>query len=173
MDNGLFESGIHTEKSDIRAHVSLVNKTVYVYQTCQGLKAIEEYNPPLRPAGQDGVEGVTAMGWLVKVEWIEGLRKLRASLWPGWAELAREKTTSRKGALAVECVTYTMRKGRFPFWVDAYEDDRLSIQVKGTDIVVFNRHWVQVKCDRRCGEKPNGTGNLYLQQAERNPLKRY
>jgi len=43
--NELFEYGIMIEKSDIRAHVSVVNRTIYVYKTIEGIKAIEEYHP--------------------------------------------------------------------------------------------------------------------------------
>ena len=165
----LFEYGIHTEDSDIRAHVSGVDKTVYVFRTRNGVSAIEKNNPPLRNAGQPGVKGPTAEGWLVRLEWVDDLRRLIFHSWPLWDELSRATSTTDKGRLAVECVLDTMRKGRFPFWIDASEDDRENVQRKGTDILIFARKRVQVKCDYRAGE----TGNLFLQRAERNPLKRY
>ena len=57
------------------------------------------------------------------------------------------------------------------FWLDAAEDERENVQIQGTDILVFSRKRVQVKCDYRCGDRPLGTGNVFLQRAERNPLK--
>jgi hypothetical protein len=50
------------------------------------------------------------------------------------------------------------------------------VQIDGDDIVVLtgaNRVHIQVKCDYPGGDKAlGGTGNLYLQVAERNPLKK-
>ena len=73
----------------------------------------------------------------------------------------------------MEAVLDSMRLGRFPLWVDAAEEDRENIQLKGMDIVLFCRKRIQVKCDYRSGDRPLGTGNLFIQKAERNPLKRY
>jgi len=167
----LFEYGIQTEKSDIRAHVSVVNRTVYIFRTSLALQAIKEFKPVIKPAKQPGVEGVTAEGWLMEVEKIPDLRRARYHSWPHWDEFNERLSTSAKGALAVRCVLDCMRHGRFPFWVNASEDDRENVQLKGTDILVFCRKRIQVKCDWKCGDKPLGTGNVYLQRAERNPLK--
>lgn len=164
----LFEYGIHTENSDVRAHVSGSNATIYVFPTKNGVKAIEENDPPLRSAGQPGVVGRTAEGWLVKPSWVADLREVKFRSWQGWSEYRPTMTTSEKGKLAIQCVLQVMRLGRFPFWVDASEDDRENVQISGTDILVFARKKVQVKCDWRAGE----TGNLFLQRAERNPLRR-
>ena len=169
MDD-LFEHGIHTENSDIRAHVSAFNQTVYVFRTPEGIKAIERHKPPLVPAWQDGVDGPTAYGWLVKDIWIDGLRRLPCRRWSKWEEFAACRTTSDKGRLAVACVIDLLAIGYFPLWIsDAAESDRHDVQIKGTDIVVFARKKIQVKCDMPAGR----TGNLFLQKAERNPLKRY
>jgi hypothetical protein len=163
----LFEYGIHTENSDVRAHVSGTNKTVYVFPTANGVKAVEVHEPPLRSAGQPGVVGRTAEGWLVKPEWIDDMREVKFRSWAGWDEYLSTMSTTDKGKLAVRCVIDVMRLGRFPFWIDASEDDRENVQIKGTDILVFARKRVQVKCDWRAGD----TGNLFLQRAERNPLR--
>ena len=163
----LFEYGIHTERSDVRAHVSGTNKCVYVFPTKNGVEAIKRHSPPLRSAGQPGVMGRTAEGWLVKPEWIDDMRVLRFHSWPDWECYSETMSTSEKGKLAVRCVVEAMRLGRFPFWLDASEDERENVQISGTDILVFCRKRVQVKCDWRAGT----TGNLFLQRAERNPLR--
>ena len=72
----------------------------------------------------------------------------------------------------MQCVTQAMKLGRFPVWFDAIEDTRDYVQLAGTDMLVFVKKRVQVKCDYTAGDKPLGSGNLYLQKAERNPLKR-
>ena len=171
--DSLFEYGIHTEDSDIRAHVSPVNRTIYVFPTQNGVEAVFRRPREERYAGQAGVVGCTAVGWLVPVEEIADLRRLKFTTWEGWTQFRRELTTSRKGQLAVSCVCAAMQRGRFPFWVDATEDDRRNVQIVGTDILVFCRKKVQVKCDYEAGDKPLGTGNLFFQRAERNPLKRF
>jgi hypothetical protein len=175
----LFPYGIHEERSDVRAHVSVVNRTVYVFPTRNGIEAIKRENPPLRPAGQPGVEGPTAEGWLVKPDAIADMRRVRFYSWEGWKEFNKKLTTTKKGKLAVQCVIETMRRGKFPFWIDATEDQRKDIQVSGTDVLVFCKKRIQVKCDYDAGERngPNGertgTGHLFLQKSERNPLARH
>ena len=170
IEKELFEYGIQTEASDIRAHVSIVNKTIYVFQTRNGIKSIEKFKPEIRPAYQPGVIGKTAEGWLVKVEWIDDLRRLKFDSWD-WNGYHDKMSTTNKGAWAVSCVLKSMRLGKFPFWVDTTESDRENVQMKGTDILVFCRKKVQVKCDAKCGDLPLGTGNLFLQRSERNPFK--
>ena len=169
MSEELFEYGIHVERSDVRAHVSPLDKTIYVFQTFQGLRAIQENDPPLVPGYQLGVKGRTAEGWLTKIEWIKDIRRLRFHSWDGWNRFSSAALTSQKGELAVECVVALMRAGRFPLWLDCSEDDRVNVQLAGTDILIFARKKIQVKCDYPAGR----TGNLFLQKAERNPLRRH
>jgi hypothetical protein len=172
LDVALFEYGIQTEGSDIRAHVSVVNKTIYVFPTRNGIEAVFRERREERYAGQRGVSGPTAVGWLVPVQDITDLRRVKFASWEGWTQFRRELCTSRKGRLAVTCVIGAMKRGRFPFWLDATEDERQNVQILGTDVLVFCKKKVQVKCDFDSGDKPLGTGNLYFQRAERNPLKR-
>jgi hypothetical protein len=87
--------------------------------------------------------------------------------------------TSDKGRKAVELVAAMIRNGLFPlpYAVGQLDSDPAKdMQINGDDIIVdlgANRVHIQVKCDFRGGDKAlGGTGNLYLQVAERNPLKR-
>lgn len=170
FEPALFEYGIHTEASDVRAHVSVVGRSIYAFRTRHGLDAIARLHPATASAWQPGVSGRTAEGWLVPPNEIADCRRLRFYSWPRWSAFSDDLSTSEKGRLAVECVVESMRAGRFPFWILASEDERREVQVKGTDIVVFCKQRVQVKCDWRCGDGPGATGNLFLQRAERNPL---
>jgi hypothetical protein len=172
IDAELFEYGLHTEQSDIRAHVSVVNKTIYVFPTRNAVETVRRIQPPVRPAYQKGVVGRTAEGWLVRVADIPDLRKRQFLSWEGWTQFRQDLDTARKGQLAVLCVIACMKRGYFPIWFDASEDDRANVQILGTDILVFCRKKIQVKCDYHGGDKPAGTGHLFLQRAERNPLKR-
>lgn len=164
--------GILTENSHIRAHVSVVNRCIYVFPTAAVIDAIRINNPQERTAGQPGVKGPTALGWLVRPEWIEDIRRIKYHSWRGWDRFKPIMTTSEKGALAVLCVMGSMKLGRFPFWVEAQESDNAKIQIMGTDIVIYHNQRVQVKCDWKGGDQPAGTGNLFIQRAERNPLGR-
>jgi hypothetical protein len=169
MTPELFPHGIFEENSDVRAHVSVLEKIIYVFPTRNGINAIKVHDPVLKSAGQPGVDGPTATGWLVRPDWIEDIRKVKFLSWERWGEFNEDLPTNKKGKLAVECVIEIMRRGRFPFWIDATEDQRENIQISGTDILVFCKKRVQVKCDYPIGK----TGNLFLQKAERNPLKRH
>jgi hypothetical protein len=165
----LFEYGICTESSDVRAHVSVCDRTVYVFETKNGIRAIEEHDPPIVTATQPGAKGPTASGWLVRFEWVSDLRRLKFYSWPSWGMFTSSLSTSEKGALAVRCVIDIMKIGRFPLWFDAAEADQPEIQIQGVDILVFANKKIQVKCDYRAGD----TGNLFLQKSERNPFGRH
>lgn len=169
--NELYPYGIQTENSDIRAHVSVVNRIIYVFPTENGRAAIALKKPPLRTATQPGVNGITADGWLVDISWIPDLRRIKAWSWPGWHRFSPDLTTTEKGRLAIESVMYAMQNGKFPLWLKATEDRDRNIQIAGTDILLCCKKHIQVKCDYRGGDKPLGTGNLFLQRAERNPLR--
>lgn len=171
----LFNYGIHTEKSDVRAHVSFAAKKVFVFKTLKGLEAIQKHSLKVAEAFQPGVNGSTAAGYLCPPDLIDDIRRIRLAPYrfTGWKF---DATTSDKGKWAVEIVVELAKAGRFPIWVSVRDDERESIQIKGTDIVVFARQHIQVKCDWRAGDKTkDGTmcsGYLFLQIAERNPLKR-
>ncbi len=169
----LHEYGIHTEQSDIRAHVSVVNRTVYVFETAEAVAAIVALRPPIVTAKQPGCSEITAEGWLVPAVKIDGMRKLAFQTWSRWDEFSPAMTTSQKGDLAVACVVRLLEIGRFPLWIKTCESGDRRIQIAGTDILVTCDKRIQVKCDWRCGEKPKGTGNLFLQRAEQNPFKRH
>jgi len=167
----LTEYGIHTEDSDVRAHVSVVNRCILAFRTMAGRDAITRLDPPLRSARQPGVDAVTAVGWIVPVDEIEDLRTLRFYSWPKWGRFTPELSTSEKGSLAVQCVIDCLAAGRFPLWIVAEENDERAVQIRGTDIVLSGKTKIQVKCDYRSGPAPLGTGNVFLQQAEMNPLR--
>jgi hypothetical protein len=164
--------GILTEESDIRAHVSVVNKSIYVFETCKGIEAVNtKTHNDLVSAYQPGVAGATAKGWPIPIDQIDGLIRVDMHDF-GFPCFGQYKmSTSEKGAMAVSCVCVALRSGKFPFWVDSEESSDASIQIAGTDVVLAFKKRIQVKCDWGSGERPNGTGNVFLQFSERNPLK--
>jgi hypothetical protein len=168
----LVDYGIQTEQSDIRAHVSPQARRVMVYRTAAMLDLLSGRRYREASASQEGVEGITARGFLVPVEDVPDLRVLHFESYP-WATFpARTATTTARGAAAVDVVVKCLRRGRFPLWVDGSETDRRDVQVSGTDIIIFCRQRIQVKCDWLAGRREWGcTGNLFIQTAERNPRR--
>jgi len=179
-NNLLHEYGIQNEQSDLRAHVCPLVRRVYVYPTVEGQRAIKGGRWPARKAYQPGVVGETALGYCVPPFVIRRCVALevRAEAW-GAAHFDQNENTSEKGNKAVQFVAGMIRAGIFPLpclLKDLVEEADKAIQIKGDDITVTvgsSRIHVQVKCDYRGGDPTlGGTGNLYLQVAERNPLKR-
>jgi len=176
----LFDYGIQNEQSDLRAHVCPLVRRVYVYPTVEGRRATEAGGRSARPAYQAGVTGPTAMGYCVPPFDIRRCVALevRADAWAA-ATFCETDDTSTKGAKAVRFVAGMIRAGVFPlpYAIDQCDaDPSRTMQINGDDIVVTvgsNRVHIQVKCDYRGGDVAlGGTGNLYLQVAERNPLRK-
>jgi hypothetical protein len=172
----LFEYGILTEASDIRAHVGVAGRAVYIFQTKVAVQLLTANlgKYPIKPAEQPDVDGITATGWCVPFGDIPDIRRVRYHSYP-WQNFSPKDKPSEKGRKAVEVVTALLRIGKFPIWIDATESPDVVLQITGTDVIIFNKTRIQVKCDWRCGNErpwPECTGNLFLQKSERNPLKR-
>lgn len=166
----LFDYGIHNEATDIRAHVGVIARRCYVFPTRSGISVMKLF--PEKLAMQPGWDAVTAKGHIVPWERIPNL--LRVNLNPEWLHgFTKELSTSEKGIRAVAIVAKLLRAGRFPLWFDGELIGNVHLQIEGEDIRVQGKWRIQVKCDFNCGEKEfGGTGNLFLQTAERNPLHR-
>lgn len=166
----LFDYGIFQENSHIRAHVSVVSRCVYVFKTAAALDAIATGKYSQRPAYQAGVNGATAMGYVVPVSEIDDIRQVLWHQAAWWESFSPELSTTKKGALAVRVVRRTLEKGLFPLWLDVpLSETSKELDIQGTDILINGVWRIQVKCDYNAGKE--GTGNLYIQTAERNPLK--
>jgi hypothetical protein len=172
--NELFEYGIHNEHSDIRAHVGVVARMVFVFKKQAGIDAMQEAEE--RCASQPGVNGIpTGLGKIVPIGSIAGLRLIKLTHWPIWEKFSNIMTTTEKGKLAVWIVIETLKRGYFPLWIDATETDDKNIQILGTDIIIDLKKRVQVKCDWRAGPRhiDGCSGNVFLQTYECNPLRRW
>jgi len=176
----LVEYGIQTEQSDLRAHVCVNARQVYVYPTKKGIEAINTGNFRKMPASQPGAAFPTAEGFLVPPNLIWGCIPINAA----WAMervgiIDYSASTSLKGDWAVMVVRHLLSKGWFPMWGTSEVISELDIQIKGIDLIVTSKARIQVKCDYeggtpkrvgRLGERV--TGNLFLQTAECNPFGR-
>lgn len=168
----LVEYGINHEESDIRAHVSVSDNSVYVFSTTRAKTVVAENE--LREvevwSDVDGRRELTATGLLAPI----ALLKPRRIYCPELISAAGFITggyeiTSEKGRKAQWVVKRLMQQGSFPLPVNPQIVDDVDIQVDGADLIVHGDWRVQVKCDWRAGE----TGNIFIQVAERNPLGQF
>ena len=170
----LFDYGIEVEQSDIRAHVGPATRRVYVFRTAEARKLAAMGKYDIAAAFQPGVDGPTATGWKIPVGDFRGIFTLRWDALQWWTWFSKDSPTNEKGRHAVRVVTELLKAGRFPLWVDCDENDRTRLQLKGTDILLYGKWRIQVKCDWSAGPRElGGTGNVFIQKAERNPLKKW
>jgi hypothetical protein len=169
----LFPHGILTENSDIRAHVALGTRAIYVFKTSYAIELIRSRSYPSRPACQPGVLGITAMGIIVPWKDIPDIRRIQYLSERWWESFSEQDTTTVKGKKACDVVAKLLKMGRFPLWCTEPANDtkNIELQIKGTDVLLWGKWRIQVKCDYKAGE--GGSGNLFLQTEERNPLKRH
>jgi hypothetical protein len=171
MEQKLVEYGILQEQSDIRAHVSVVTKTVFVFKT-EEVKKILPGKYRLVGASQPGISVKTAEGWLVPVGDIPDIRQIKCNNYSWWDRFSDSDSTSEKGKKATKVVVFLLRKGQIPLWLSVREPEEKDIQISGVDIIITKNLRIQVKCDWRSGPKElGGSGNLFIQKAEINPRK--
>jgi hypothetical protein len=171
-ESGLYKYGIEEEQSDIRAHVSFIGRCVTVFRTADILALVSANAYRETTATQQGVSGPTAKGVLVPIADIEPKYILTSDKCP-WQKFNAEKTDlAALGRNAVAVVKAAIKANKFPMWVCGIVETDKEIDIQGTDIVVNARRRIQVKCDwGACPKEDGGTGNLFIQTHERNPLK--
>jgi len=175
----LVEYGIRNELSDIRAHLCFKTKTLYAFPTKSGLedmeRCISERKTTYKYGYQRGINYATGGGYPIPWNEIKNLKRVRMD--DDWFKnyAGPEKmTTSEIGDMAVEIVMRLMREGRFPFFVDPSFCLDADLQRRGMDIHVNGKWKIEVKGETYGGEKERGgSGNLFFQTHELNPLKRY
>lgn len=170
----LFEYGIAEEQSDIRAHVSLPGRRITVYRTADMVALIAENTYEERTATQPGVDFATACGYVVPLCDIQPQYVLTSSTfpWDNWNHAAMN--CGEKGDMAVACVKAAILSNKFPLWVCGTVNEDTELDIMGTDIVVAAKRHIQVKYDAPAYPKSEGgTGNLYVQTHECNPLHIY
>jgi hypothetical protein len=168
----MFNFGILQEESDYRVHICFVEGYAYLFKTSAGRDACNSGIFKMRQAFQPGVDGATANGYIVPPMKIEGCKRIQipTNILQQVNCVEFDKTTA-KGNKAVECVRQMFKLGLLPISIETKFIEDKDIQIKGIDIIVIAHTKIEVKCDYKGGVQ--GTGNLYLQIAERNPLKHH
>lgn len=171
----LHRYGIEDEQSDIRAHVSLPGRSLLVYRTSDMVDLVRLKAYPERNATQPGVDFDTAKGWIVPIADIIPMGAFIRSEhfpWDRWSH--NEMGCKEKGDMAVYCVKAAIVNNRFPLWVCGRTNADTELDIQGTDIIVSARRRIQVKYDHLAYPKnEGGSGNLFIQTRECNPLKIY
>jgi len=170
MSVEMTDYGIQTEQTDLRVHVCFGEGFIYVYPTANGLEAADSGRWPKVQAKQPGVDGATAEGFLVPPNAIEGCVRVEIpKKWLANLNCGRELSTSAKGAKALALVQVMLKRAKLPVHLGSLEIGDQELQVQGTDLLISARLRLQIKCDYDGGR--DGSGNLFLQTAERNPKR--
>jgi len=172
--HSLIPYGIQNEKSDFRVHVCPVVKRIYVYPTppivekLKNLNMVERLLYLSQPVSYGG--GNSAIGLLIPYNLIP---ECKAYQLPGsvdfWEYITRAKNgTSDKGARTTRLVSIAISEGWIPFRGNVKEVTNIQEQILGIDLTA-GKLTIQIKHDLNGGPKElGGTGNLFLQIAERN-----
>jgi len=174
--------GIQTEESDIRVHVCPQVRRVYVYPTECGMNAILTGKYIEKPGYQKGIETPTATGYIVPPFDIRKCSSIKIcdAAWKH-IKFSPSDSLAEKGRKAEKLVRGMLKHGLLPVPMNGRQVTDEDIQKLGQDILVIKGHAIdqediriQVKCDYPGGEKHlGGTGNLFLQVSECNPLRIY
>lgn len=181
----LVNYGIHTEESDIRIHVCVKARAVYVFPREAALAAVNQH-ACTDQAGHKQVftnDVMTATGYAIPVEEIEPIYEIPIPR--GWLSddyrdanahivIHKQMDTSAKGRLAEKLVRWMWARNYLSMIapISIQQERQLGKQIKGIDLSVV-MPTVQVKCDFDGGSKKHGgTGNLFIQLSECNPNKR-
>lgn len=166
----LVQYGIQTERSDVRAHVCVTAKSLYVYPTANGIACLD--NPRYREVNVPTGSFITARGRIVPPTAIDGCMLVPIPVdILARIPILRTDTPTVKGRKATEIVAMLLRQGFFPAVLAPLVITATDLQYEGVDIVATANIRIQVKCDFDGGgsREIGCTGNLFLQTAECNP----
>lgn len=159
--------GIQNETSDLRVHVCPLVGRVYVYDTQEGTQLISNKKYNLKKVYTNKI--LTALGVAIPIEDILTLRWVdipKRWLFDSGLKITKQQSTVEKGKRAEYLVALLVVCGPSFFTLEDIVFANENEQIQGIDIK-FPK--LQVKCDFRGGHKSlGGTGNLFLQTAERN-----
>jgi len=173
MNQKLIEHGILQDESNYRVHVGFRVGAIYVFPTESGKEAVRTGKYREVDAWQKGINYPTGKGIIPPWHEIKGCREVEI---PDEvlkvADCKRDDNTSVKGQKAVAVVRSMQIMNKLPIPITITEVRNEDMQIAGVDLAT-RLVTIQVKCDFDCGDKgKKGTGNLFLQTHECNPLGR-
>lgn len=170
----LIEHGIFQDESDYHCHVGFTVKAVYFFSTDAAKKAAQNPKWKTVSSWQPGWNSPTSEGKIPPWHKIDGcVEIIIPDMYIQAANCKRTESTSIKGQKALAIVQSLLTLGMIPLPLSPQEITAENLQIRGLDIIVKTKTTIQVKCDYDCGSKlRGGTGNIYLELKERNPLGR-
>ena len=172
MNTQLVKYGIEEGKEDLRFHVGVTTKKVYVFEPKYVLEAIRTGRYETRFAYTGDIK--TADGYLIPPEDINcRVFNIPEDIFIEM-NFDTKDDTSTKGEKALLVVRKMLSRGLISPILDTLIVDDEQLQRDGVDIIPIFAELYQVKCDWKAGPRSlGGTGNLYIQTHECNPMKRY
>jgi len=169
----LIHHGIQNEQVDLRFHVSITTKSVYIFEPRHAIAAMQTGLYINVPVFTGNVK--TATGYLIPPESIKNCRRVPIPDDLMYrAGFSKNDSTSMKGAKAEAIVNQMIRLGLISLVLDTVIITDEEMQINGSDIVADLAQSFQVKCDWKAGPKElGGSGNLFIQDTECNPLRQH
>jgi len=178
LNTSLVDYGIQTEESDFHIHVGYKTQHIYIFSTKQALLTITQGDYPCKsvytyiPELHESI--VTAKGYPVPIYDIPGIKEIKIpdDLYHQFPISRNVRmSTGEKGKRAVSIVKEMLKRQLINLPVGITEISEKTMQIQGTDIIITTRLKLQIKCDWLAGMKDfGGSGNVYLQVQECNPL---
>ncbi len=174
-ESKLREHGLKQEGSDLRIHICAKVMKAYLFPTARGIDAINSGLYPEYSAGQEGVNFSTARGFCVPPGDISGcvaypIPENILIRYP----IEYSFSCKKKGKVAVSIARVMLRQGliRFPTLPQKIMSGDIKMEKTGT--MHIGNCKIRIKCDFNGGDRSlGGTGSLFLQTAEANPLGIY
>lgn len=159
----LHEHGIDADHSDYRAHVCFAEGMIYLYATTDMRELLLTRDYPI-------FESATSRGYLVPVDDVPNCQRIPVPV--KWrtnlsTRVTEESSTTTKRQWSEMLVQRMLERGYVSLPLTATCVNSRDGQLAGHDLRVSLDCSIQVKCDWNGGA--NGTGNLYIETAERNP----
>lgn len=171
----LVEYGIkdEIETVDLRFHVGVVVKKVFVFEPKQALEAMNTGKYKNVPVYTGEIK--TATGYLIPYTDIQGCKMFDIPpLLLNDAGFSDWDNTTIKGKKAEQLIRKMISRGLIPTILFTVPADDEELQLNGTDIIPKYAESIQVKCDWKAGPRElGGSGNLFIQDRECNPLKKH
>lgn len=161
----LIHYGIQDDDSDLRIHVGVMDKAVYVFEPRKAIDAINKGNYHQASTNQGKIK--TAIGYLVPPKNIEGCRRypIPESLFQKTNFKATDNP-SVKGRKAERLVKEMIVLGHINISLFSEFMEEEEEQIVGSDLELIFAKSFQIKCDWKAGRP-----NLYIQTDECNPFK--
>jgi len=159
------------ENCDLMFHVAVVTKRVFRYEPKRAEKAMLSGKFLQVPVKTGNI--VTAKGYIIPPSAIEGCIGIVIPH-PIFHRASFNKTdnTTAKGKKAEQVVYEMIRGGYLSLNLSVITVTDVGLQLDGLDLIPRQAENPQVKCDWKAGPRElGGTGNLFIQTDECNPLK--